>query len=400
MRLSTTQIFQQGISAILDQQSRLSQAQQQVSTGKRINSPSDDPVGSARVIDIGEQIAIAEQYERNAGLAVNQLGLEENALVGVENILQRVRELTVQANNDTLSPENRKSIAVEIRTRLDELVALANSKDANGDYLFAGFQKASQPFSLNNGVVSYNGDQGQTFLQVGPQVQVPVNDSGAEVFQLIDTGNGVFTVTDDPGNTGTGIVGATSEEGVFIEDTYTLTFTQLLPDDPITYQVTGAVSGPVATGTYNPGDSISFNGAVLALDGEPADGDSFVIAPAGRQDLFSTLDRLATALESDNGSPLGRAQLHNEVNRQLNNLDQALEKIVSVRARVGTRLNNIESQSQLNQGFILQMQQARSDIEDVDLIEAVSQLNFQAISLQAAQQAYVQVQGLSLFNLL
>ncbi len=400
MRLSTAQIFQQGVSAILDQQSRLSQAQQQVSTGKRINSPSDDPVGSARVIDIGEQIAIAEQYERNAGLAINQLGLEENALVSVENILQRVRELTIQANNDTLSPENRESIAVEIRTRLDELVALANSKDANGDYLFAGFQKASQPFSLNNAVVSYNGDQGQTFLQVGPQVQVPVNDSGAEVFQLIDTGNGVFTVTDDPGNTGTGIVGATSGEGVFIEDTYTLTFAQLLPGDPISYQVTGVVSGPVAAGTYNPGDSISFNGAVLALDGEPADGDSFVIAPAGRQDLFSTLDRLATALELDNGSPLGRAQLHNEVNRQLNNLDQALEKIVSVRARVGARLNNIESQSQLNQGFILQMQQTRSDIEDVDLIEAVSQLNFQAISLQAAQQAYVQVQGLSLFNLL
>lgn len=288
MRLSTTQIYQQGVSAILDQQARLSQAQQQVSTGKRINTPSDDPVGSARVINIKEQIAIAEQYERNAGLAVNQLGLEENALIGIENILQRVRELTVQANTDTLSPENRHSIAIEIRTRLTEIVALANSKDANGDYLFAGFQNASQPFILSNGVVSYTGDQGQSFMQIGPRVQVPINDSGAQVFQLIDTGNGAYTVTDDPGNIGTGVVGATTVDGVFIEDTYTLSFTQLLPDDPITYQVTGVVSGAVASGTFNSGDEISFNGAVLAVDGQPGDGDSFVIAPASRQDMFTT----------------------------------------------------------------------------------------------------------------
>lgn len=400
MRLSTSQIFQQGVTAMLEQQTKLSQTQQQLSTGKRINSPADDPAGAARVLDIKEHIATAEQYERNADLVKTQLALEENALVGVNNLLQRVRELTIQASNDTNNADNRQSIAEEIRVRLNELVALSNSKDANGDYLFAGYQDNNQPFSFIGGAVAYNGDQGQTFLQVGPRVQVPSNDSGAAVFQLIDTGNGVYTALDNPANTGTGIVGTTALDGSFVTDTYTVSFTQIAPTDPVTYQVSGAVSGLVATGTYNAGDTVSFNGAALTIDGVPANGDSFTISPAGRQDMFATLDKLATALESDNDSALGRAQLHNEVNRQLNNLDQALENVSSIRAQVGTRLNNIDSQSQLNADFILQMQEAQSNIEDVDFVEAISRLNLQTVALQAAQQTYVQVQDLSLFNFL
>ena len=400
MRLSTSQIFQQGVTAMLEQQTKLSQTQQQLSTGKRINTPADDPAGAARVLDIKEHIATVEQYERNANLLKTELALEENALVGVNNLLQRVRELTIQASNDTNNADNRQSIAEEIRVRLNELVALSNSKDGNGDYLFAGFQDSNQPFSFSGGTVAYNGDQGQTFLQVGARVQVPSNDSGAAVFQLIDTGNGVYTALDNPANTGTGIVGTTALDGSFVTDTYTVSFIQLAPTDPVTYQVSGVVSGVVATGAYNSGDTISFNGAALTIDGVPANGDSFSISPAGRQDMFATLDKLATALESGNDSALGGAQLHNEVNRQLNNLDQALENVSSIRAQVGTRLNNIDSQSQLNTDFILQMQEAQSNIEDVDFVEAISRLNLQTVALQAAQKTYVQVQGLSLFNFL
>lgn len=400
MRLSTSQIFQQGVNAILDQQSKLSKTQLEVSSGKRINQPSDDPAGAARVLDIEEQIATVKQYEKNANLARTRLALEEDTLVGVENILQRVRELTVQGNNDTYNPENRRAIAAEIRTRLDELLALGNSRDANGDYLFAGYQIHNQPFAFAGGTLTYAGDQGQQNLQIGPRVQVPVSDSGAQVFQLITTGNGVYTALANPTNMGTGVVGTTALDGTFVADTYTIAFTQALPTDPVTYQVSGVASGLVASGTYQAGDTLSFNGVALTMDGEPADSDSFTISPAAKQDLFSTLDRLASAFELDNGSALSRAQLHNEVNRQLHNLDQGLENVVTTRARIGTRLNNIDSQSQVNQDFVLQMQQAQSDIEDTDFVEAISRLNLQTISLQAAQQAYLRVQGLSLFNLL
>lgn len=400
MRLSTNQIFRQGVSAILDQQSKLAQTQQQISSGKRINKPSDDPAGAARVLDIKQQIATVEQYGRNADLAKTQLALEENALVGVENILQRVRELAIQANNDSLNVDNRQAIASEMRTRLDELLALANSRDANGDYLFAGFQVNNQPFAFTGGTLTYGGDQGQVFAQIGPGVQVPTNDAGAAVFQLIDTGNGVYTALQNPANTGTGVVGATSLNGAFVPDTYTITFTQAAPTDPVTYQVTGVASGVVASGNYVAGEAIVFNGVSLTIDGEPADSDTFTVAPAATQDVFTTVDALANALTAHPDSPAGRAHLHNEVNQQLNNLDRALEHIVGVRTQIGTRLNNIDSQTQVNEDFILQMREAQSNVEDIDFAEAISRLNLQTVALQAAQQSYIQVQGLSLFNLL
>ena len=400
MRISTSQIFRQSIGGILDRQLQVNQTQLQVSTGKRIDRPSDDPVGAARILDIREQIATVNQYQRNSDLAATQLNLEENALSGVENVLQRVRELALQAKNDTLDVQSRQGLASEIRARVNELLSLVNAKDANGDFMFAGFQTNTQPFVFSGGTLSYNGDQGQRFLQIGPSVQIAAGDSGAAVFQDIVTGNGTFAVAHNPANTGTGIVGSTATDGSFVPDTYTVSFTQVLPTDPITYQVVGAVSGPVAAGTYGGGDIISFNGAAITIDGDPADGDSFTVATSGQQDVFTTLDKLATALESTASSRVERAELHNQVNRQLENLDRALDNVLATHTQVGTRLNNVDSQTQVNDDFILQMTEAKSEIEDIDLVDAIGRLSLQTVALQAAQQAYVRVQGLSLFNIL
>ena len=400
MRLSTSQIFRQSIGGILDRQLQLNQTQLQISTGKRIARPSDDPVGAARILDIKEQMATVNQYQRNADLANTQLNLEENALNGVENVLQRVRELALQAKNDTLDTQNRQGLASEIRARVNELLSLVNTKDANGDFMFAGFQTNTQPFVFSGGTLSYNGDQGQRFLQIGPSVQIAASDSGASVFQDIGTGNGTFSVAHNPANTGTAIVGSTATDGSFVPDTYTVSFTQALPTDPITYQVSGVLSGVVAAGTYGGGEIISFNGAAITIDGDPADGDSFTVASSGQQDMFTTLDKLAAALESTASGRVAKAELHNVVNRQIENLDRALDNVLATHTQVGTRLNNVDSQTQVNGDFILQMTKAQSDIEDIDLVDAIGRLSLETVALQAAQQAYVRVQSLSLFNIL
>ena len=400
MRISTSQIFRQSIGGILDRQLQLNQTQLQISTGKRIDRPSDDPVGAARILDIREQIATVNQYQSNANLANTQLNLEENALDGVENVLQRVRELVIQSKNDALDLQNRQGLASEIRARVNELLSLVNAKDANGDFMFAGFQTNTQPFVFSGGTLSYNGDQGQRFLQIGPSVQIAVGDSGSSVFEDVATGNGTFTVSHNLANTGTAIVGSNATDGSFVVDTYTLSFTQALPTDPITYQVTGAVSGLVASGAYGVDEIITFNGAAITIGGDPADGDSFTVAPSTQQDMFTTLDKLASALESVAGGRVARAALHNQLNRQLENLDRALDNVLATHTRVGTRLNNVDSQTQVNSDFILQMTESQSEIEDIDLVEAIGRLSLQTVALQAAQQAYIRVQGLSLFSLL
>lgn len=403
MRISTSQLHRAAVSAMLDQQAEISRTQEQLATGRRILRPSDDPAGSARILGLQEAQSTTEQYQENAQMARSRLGLEEASLVSVGNILQRVRELAIQGNNDTLSSEDRDSIAQEVRRQLDGLLALANTRDANNEYIFAGYQGFTQPFSATAaGGFNYAGDDGQRFLQVGPSRQMAIGDSGTEVFRAIKNGNGTFTTNSNPANNGSGVIDPGTVDGSFVADTYTIAFTQALPTDPITYSVTGVTSGVViAAGTpYSDGADISFNGVRLRISGTPADGDSFTVSPSVNQDLFTTVQNLAQTLENGAGDAASRAQFRNAMNRFLADVDQGMENILAVRSRVGARLNALDEQQNLNEDFLLQIQSTISQIRDLDYAEAASRMNLQLIGLEAAQQTFVRVQGLSLFNYL
>ena len=400
MRLSTTQIFQQGISSIINQQAELTHTQQQLSSGKRILSPSDDPVAAVQIMDISEDLELFDQYLRNGDLAEGQLALEESVLVSVGNILQRVRELVVQANNGSQSTNDRNAIAVEIEARLDEMYALANTRDSSGEYIFAGFQSSAEPFARQGNTFSYNGDDGQRFVQLGNSTQVGVRDSGFDVFMSIPSGNGTFDVEPNVANTGTAVLGRNSADNSFIPDTYTVTFNQATPTSPITYQVTDSTPAVVAAGNYVDGDTISFAGASLQFDGTPADSDTFTVTPSVKQDVFTTLQTIVNDLKNSGGTPAAVAAVHNGMGQGLNNIDQALGHMLEVRADVGVRMGQVENQKNLNEDFTLQLENAMSNIEDLDYAEAISRMNTQLTALQAAQQTYVQVQGLSLFNYL
>lgn len=400
MTISTMQIFRQGVNAILSQQEGLLRTQAEIASGKRIQTPSDDPSGAVKVLDIEEKIATAEQHLRNALVGRTELSLEENAMIGAQNVLQRIRELMIQANNDTQSESSRQSIAIEVRTQRDELLALANTRNASGDYLFAGFQTDIRPFSMSGGNVVYNGDQGQRRIQVGSSSQVPINDSGVDVFQLIKNGNGTLSVDNASSNTGTGIVQSLSQNGSLVSDTYSLNFIQLTPTDPITYEVRDSSAALVTSGNYVSGESISFNGAVTVLDGTPANGDSFTVSPAVNQDVFTTLNKILAALEAPSTEPADTARFHNDMGEGLNDIDQALDNFLRIRANIGSRLNNLDTQAEVNEDFLLRMKDAVSQVQDLDLAEAISRLSAQSTSLEAAQKVFIEVQGLSLFDFL
>ncbi|WP_461519677.1 flagellar hook-associated protein FlgL, partial [Porticoccus sp.] len=250
MRLSSVQIFQQGLSAMLDQQVKLAKTEQQLATGQKLLVPSDDPVAAVQILSINEDLSQVDQYQRNGNLAEGQLALEETVLNDVGNVLQRVRELVVQANNASQSVETRRSAAVEVEGLLDQLQSLANTRDAEGEYIFAGFQAGTEPFGQQAGQVVYSGDDGQRFLQLGKSSQVAVRDSGFDVFMALRNGNGTFDVNPAPSNTGTAVVGSNSVKGNYIPDIYTLSFVQALPADPVTYEVRDSSNTLVANGNY------------------------------------------------------------------------------------------------------------------------------------------------------
>ena len=184
----------------------------------------------------------------------------------MSNVLQRVRELAVQANNATQSNESRAAIADEIYNRIDELLQYANTKDANGEYIFSGFNARSQAFVASGQGYTYQGDQGERMLQISEDLQVAVRSNGADVFAGSKTGDGRFTLVTNAANQGNALVKMTSVTDATLDD-YTLTFVAgANPGDPLTYQVVNSNAAVVATGNYESGTTISFGGVALQIE--------------------------------------------------------------------------------------------------------------------------------------
>jgi len=283
---------------MLDNQSMLSKTQLQLSSGRKLLAPSDDPTAATRILELDDFIADVKQYQRNADTAESRLRREEDVLQNMVDLLQRVRELAVLGNTGSLDPEDRKGIALEVRQHLESLVSLANETDSSGEYLFSGYKVEVKPFEdSGGGSYVYRGDQGQRLLQIADNRHVAVNDPGDKLFMGIDDGGG------------------------------------------------------------------------------------------GTTDLFSIVRQFADDLDAN--VPSGNT---------LTQLDNAIERIGLGQARIGGRMNAINSQREAHDAFTLLMEEDRAALGDLDYAEAVSRMQQQMLALQASQQTFMKIEGLSLFN--
>ena len=399
MRISSTEQFQQGIDSILNQQAKLNQTQLQLATGKKVLKPSDDPAVATQLLNLSSLKANNLQYDRNINTALNELELQESVLASSGNVLQRVRELVIQANNATQSPQTREAIADEISNLANELLQLANTKSPSGEYIFAGYNSRTPAFAKSGADFVYQGDQGQRLLQVSEDTQLAVRDNGADVFQGMSTGDGRFLLETPASNTGDGLVKMSSTIDA-ISDNYTITFIQANPGDPLLYSVSGEDVGAVATGTFAAGETINFNGISIEIDGTLENGDSYQINRSVRQDVFQSVQSIANALLAGTETGAKSSKLANDLGQSISTMDQALEHLQSRRTIVGNRLQALDTRASENADGLVRLERQTSELNDLDFAEAVSRLNLQTTALQAAQQAYIKIQGLSLFNYL
>jgi flagellar hook-associated protein 3 FlgL len=397
MRVTDASIREAWLQALATTQARLARTQNQVSTGLRFSRPAEDPVGAVQVLDLNRTLAQSSQYSRNADLAANRLGLEETTLARVGDVLQRVRELAVEANNATETNETRASIATEVRQALESLVQLANTQDASGNYLFSGYSSQTQAFTLQGGAVVYNGDQGQRQLQIGDTRFVADSDNGAAVFQTILNGNGTFAVSAAPGNTGTGLLGDRSvvDPAQYDGGSYTISFPAAT-----TFEVRDASNALVTSGAFTPGQAIAFRGLSVEIDNQPAAGDSFAVTPSANQDLFTTLGNFIGALTTTTSTPASQIDVNNRIGGFLVDIDQGINRMLDVRAQVGSRLSAIDSQKDVNADLDLQNKSLLSQVQDLDYADALSRLSLDLTSLESSEKAFAQTAGLSLFNYL
>jgi flagellar hook-associated protein 3 FlgL len=397
------------ISAMTTLERNLSQTQNQIATNLSFTTPSQNPVAAGEVNNYNQALSQSQQYDTNANSAQGRLSIEDNAMSQVQNALQSLRTLALQANSGTQSDQNRAAIATQATQIQASLVSLANTQDGNGEYIFGGFSTQTTPFALSATGATYSGDQGQRLVQIAAGQTIADSDNGAAVFNSIKTGNGTFTATAGAGNTGGGVLGTTTVSNSAAYDGKPFSIQFAVTTAPLTGVVTTTYNVLDSTGTvvpsasalpYTSGQAISYDGLQVTLTGQPAAGDTFNVAPSTNQSLFATVQNLVTALQTATGSTASQAKLNNSVNAAINNIDQALDHTSTVRSDIGGRLNAITTQLSVSGSQQIQLKSSISTLQSLDYASALTTLTEQSTTMNAAMQAYTLTQGLSLFKFL
>ncbi|MDP9107459.1 MAG: flagellar hook-associated protein FlgL [Pseudomonadota bacterium] len=406
MRISTTSFYENASGKISDLQSALATKQTQLASGKRILTPADDPVAAAAALEVSQADAVNTQFAANRGTAKNALSLQESTLGRYTDLLQNVKTLSVAAGNAALDDTQRKYLATQLQGNLDDMIGIANTRDSSGNYIFSGFQSTVQPFVQTAAGVAYAGDQGQRQLQVSTSRQLSINDTGDAIFQNIKTGNGKFTTAAVAGNTGSGLAnaGSVTNAAALTNHNYSIDFSVAGANTTFNvYDLTvdpGKTSPLAASGAFVPGQAIAFDGLQFDITGSPANNDKFTLQPSTNQSVFKTVSDLIANLNAPTSSPSARASLNAGLNAANLNLSSALDTALTVRASGGARLQELDTLDSEGSDRSLQYATRLSSLQDLDYAKAITELTQQQVTLQAAQQSFVKIANLSLFDYL
>ena len=266
--------------------------------------------------------------------------------------------------------------------------------------MFSGFSTKTQPFSGGEGApINYIADQGGRQLQISSTQKVSDSHNGFDVFVNIPEGNGTFVTEINMSNTGSGAIGigSVADRAAWVPDDYTISFTS-----PTTYQVTDGATpaNVVTTGTYTSGTPITFNGVSVGITGAPATGDTFEVNRSRSESIFKTIGDVVSLLRQPAGNATANAKLASTMQGSLQQLDQANDHFLGMRAQVGVRLATLDSADTSREAMDIDLASSLSDLRDLDYAQALTKMNQQLVGLQAAQLSYTKISSLSLFNYL
>ncbi len=404
MQISTLSLYQQGIASIDAAQAQLAQTQEEISTGKMVNVPADNPVAAAQILATSDSQSINTQYASNQSTAQTLLSQTDSTLSQVTSVLQNVNTTLVSANNSSLSAANRQSLATTLQSQLQSLVALANTQSAQGTYLFGGYQASSPPFVQSAAGVQYTSDDGVRSIPVSSSRNMPVSVSGDTVFQRVRTGNSVFTTGAALTNTGSAQIdtGQVTTPASLTGDSYSIQFS--VSGGQTTYSVTNTTTGqsvaaPAASNAYTSGSAISFDGMQMTVSGAPANGDTFTVAPSQNQSVFTSIQQAITMLQTSASGTSGTGALGG-ISTSLKNVQNAIAQVSSVQAGVGAQENELTTLGTMNTALNLQDTTTISQLQSTNLASAATNLAEQQTVLTAAEQSFSDITNSDLFTYL
>ena len=404
MRIATSHAYDQTIAELQGRQQNLSSTQLQLTTGKRVVKASDDPTNAARAERALARIARSDANQRTIDASRNVMNLASSSLTNATDLLQSARETLMAGGDSSYSAADRKSLAVKLKDIRDQLLSVANTPDGSGGYIYGGQGSSSPPFiDTGNGVI-FQGQTGEQLASTGDRLNLTLD--GQRVWLSAKSGNGVFTSgPDSSANSGGAWITAGSVTNPSqlpypsnggTSHSYQVVFHT--GSGGTTYDVLEDGSTTLSSGqTYNAGAAIDIPGygMQVAVNGVPAEGDTFQIGEAHNDlNVFTALDSAIAALNSSaTDSTVAQA-----VNTGLTNVDSVLSTMLGAQSVVGEQLNRMDGLESRNQDGKLAAQTEKSNAEDLDMVQALSDFKNQESGYQAALQSYAMVQKLSLFN--
>lgn len=398
MRISTLTMYNQNVSSMNRQQSEFMKIGQQIASGKRIVNISDDPQAMTQAINIGQSKAVSSQFDDARVGVRNSLSQEESVLNTVNDVYSRAKTLMVQASSDTLADADRASVASELRGLYESLIGLGNTRDGNGRYLFGGYQDDTAPFVRDaNGNVNYVGHPEVREQQVDGERRMAVGHSGDKIFRSVHSSAGYLA------DAGLNNQGTLQFDGINIVDSNHPDFGQAYDIEfadnagQMQYRVNGG-----GWADYSDPMNITLGGVEIELEGAPASGDTLRVARGqdNNMDIFRTFEKALAVLDNPASTEAEMAQRTNTLRTVMREFDNGMDNVLTTRAEVGARLNELDALDTIGSNRTLAYEQALSDLVDLDYVEAASQYSVRMVGLQAAQKAFVDMKDMSLFNFL
>lgn len=393
----------------------MEKANEVVSTGKRINSLADDPVGLTQVLGLKSSVASIDQYERNIKAGETWLSAGETALDSVNNLISEAEVICEQMANGTYSASERASSAERIQGILEQIVQFANT-EVNGQYIFSGGRTDTRPFTTdsesNPGMVTYAGDDSPFSIRSGPESNVAVGFDGAAVFGAstvtIDAYNNCLDFSEDFGATE---LTATIPAGTYTADELAAEIQdqmRAVSANNVDYEVSyddasgrfmirdGPYTGDVselqllwATGTNADNSIASVLGFSPAADSTGS--DDYAGSEGVQWGIFKTLLDVKDALEADDADRVGSL---------MTVLGTHYNTVTSVMSEAGSKSLRLELRKTTIEDLKLQYTDRKSSIEDADATEAISDLSQKEFAYKASLTATSRVISLSLADYL
>ncbi len=398
MRVGTAFAHTEMSSRLVDAQARLYSTQDMLSSGRKVSTPSDDPVSSSQIVTTQAGLAAQEAYTANQNYLGGELRRLESTLGAVGDSISSARETLIAAGNAAYGDSDRRSLAEKLTAERAQLLMLANTRGSDGQFLFAGHQSSLLPFYQSGSSIAYAGDNGTRGVGVGPGLTIQSNADGFRVFMGISPGNGTFATAASGSNTGSARIdsGTVTNASAITGHNYQL---QILPGS--NYDLIDTTLGvSVASGAFTPGMAISADGMRFSVNGTPAAGDTFQITQGSTKSVFDMLDQAIAALTTPVTNDADRAKLDDAVRQAASSLEQAFDNALAKRAEVGGRMGALDQATRVSEEVAYQGKVQLGEMQDIDYADMASKFTQQQVALQAALSAYAQTSRLSLFDYL